>query len=125
MSRRSRNRQNPSPSSPPAIDRTNQPAASNRVATVTQSLSFTGPLPPPAMLERYNQVFPGCAERIVLMAESQATHRQHLESTHLQGALEAQKRGQIFALIIGMAAVIGGVVLVAFDKDAAGLSAII
>ncbi len=32
--------------------------------------SFSGPLPPPVMLQQYNQVFPGCGERIVRMAEA-------------------------------------------------------
>jgi uncharacterized membrane protein len=33
------------------------------------------------MLAHYEQVFPGCAERIVKMAENQAEHRQGLERT--------------------------------------------
>jgi len=34
-----------------------------------QAYSFSGPLPPPEILEKYNQVVPGLAERIITMAE--------------------------------------------------------
>ena len=77
------------------------------------------------MLERYNQVFPGCAERIVAMAESQSSHRQHLESTHSQGTQKTERRGQVFGFLLGMTAIVGGIGLIAFDKDAAGLASII
>ena len=40
---------------------------------VSASISaFKGPLPPPELLERYNQIVPNGADRIVAMAESLA-----------------------------------------------------
>lgn len=44
-----------------------------------QEVSYAGPIPPPAMLARYNEVLPGAAERILKMAEEQSSHRQYLE----------------------------------------------
>jgi uncharacterized membrane protein len=43
--------------------------------------SFQGPLPPPAMLQAYENIVPGAAARILAMAETQASHRRELEKT--------------------------------------------
>lgn len=77
------------------------------------------------MLQQYNQIFPGCAERIVQMAESQASHRQDLERTVIHGNIRAERLGQIFAFIIAMSAIVGGVVLIMFGRDVEGLVAIL
>lgn len=45
---------------------------------------FSGPLPPPEVLEKYNAIEPGSANRIIRMAESQAQHRQSLERTVIE-----------------------------------------
>lgn len=77
------------------------------------------------MLAQYNTVFPGCAERIVKMAESQSEHRQHLEKSVIESNVKAEQRGQIFAFILGALAIVGGIGLIAFGKDVQGLVAII
>ena len=41
-----------------------------RVFQIVQSEAFRGPLPHPKHLAAYNEILPGCAERIVSMAES-------------------------------------------------------
>lgn len=45
--------------------------------------SLSGPLPPPHVLEKYEQTLPGLADRIVAMAERQSAHRMELERTAL------------------------------------------
>jgi uncharacterized membrane protein len=40
---------------------------------VAKAYSISGPLPPPEVLEKYNQVVPGLADRIITMAEQQAS----------------------------------------------------
>lgn len=54
------------------------PNEENRVV-VHQSTSFSGPLPPPEILRRFDEVVPGAAERIIKMAEEQSGHRRELE----------------------------------------------
>ena len=93
--------------------------------SVAQSVSFTGPLPPPAMLEKYNQVFPGCAERIVAMAESQLAHRHQLERTHLHGSQLAERTGQACGFLLGLVAIVGGIWLIANGKDVQGLVSVL
>lgn len=42
---------------------------------VSQSRHYSGPLPLPEDLARYDQVVPGAAERIIKMAENEMQHR--------------------------------------------------
>ena len=48
------------------------------------SQKFEGPIPPPDVLQRYDELMPGAASIIIEMAQKQAAHRQLLE-------LEAQR----------------------------------
>lgn len=77
------------------------------------------------MLEQYNRVLPDGANRIVAMAESQLQHRQSLEGAVVRGNLRAEIRGQVFGFILGLAAIGGGISLIAHDKDVQGLVAIL
>lgn len=67
-----------------------------------ESYEFTwvGPLPPPDVLVRYNEAFPGCAERIVAQAEKQSEHRQHLERITVEGNVHSEERGSWQAFLI-------------------------
>jgi uncharacterized membrane protein len=87
--------------------------------------SFSGPLPPPHILSEYEAVFPGCAERIVAMAERQSAHRHELERTHIRSNSLVERRGQIFAFLITGTAIAGGTYLISIGKDASGLTSII
>lgn len=92
--------------------------------TVLQQ-SYSGPLPPPAALEKYDQVLPGSAERILSMAESQHRHRQNLELNVVNSNISAQRLGVILGFVIAMTTILGGIYLVATGKPASGLAAII
>ena len=54
--------------------------------------TFTGPMPPPDLLRQYDAVVLGAAERILVMAEKEARHRQSNESQALAANIEAQKQ---------------------------------
>lgn len=92
--------------------------------------SFRGPLPPPDLLQGYENVLPGMAERILAMSESEMRQRHALE----QGLLELDRQelsqnfsnereinhcdykqirfGQICGLIIALTAIIAGALIV-------------
>jgi len=89
---------------------------------VSQQYSFFGRLPPPEVLEKYNQAMPGLDERIITMAEQQGRHRQEIEKT---SNAFVQKVGPLLGFIVAMTAVIGGIMLVLKGKDGYGLAAII
>lgn len=72
-----------------------------KVVRVSQS-SFRGPLPPPEILAHYNEVVKDGAERIMKMAENQATHRMTLENKAITSQLSQSMKGQIFGFIIAL-----------------------
>jgi uncharacterized membrane protein len=80
------------------------PQASTEI--VHQSATFEGPMPPPAILEGYERLVPGAAERILAMAESDTKHQHAIEFAALHAAEGEVKRGQIFAFVIGLAALL-------------------
>ena len=87
---------------------------------IHQHSSFSGPLPHPEILKRFDEVVPGSAERIIKMAEGQFAHRTELERKVIDSDISRSKWGQILGFLI---AVIGlGVSLVAilYGKQWAG-----
>jgi uncharacterized membrane protein len=63
----------------------------SREVVVTEiSQSFSGPLPHPDVLRKFNEIIPGAAERIIKMAEDQSIHRKELEK--LEFLCMVQKR---------------------------------
>lgn len=69
---------------------------------ISYQRTHIGPLPPPEILEQYNNVVPDGAERIIRMAEKQQNHRMELEKRFLISQSAQSKLGQWFGLIIGV-----------------------
>ncbi|MEN5378906.1 DUF2335 domain-containing protein [Sphingobacterium kitahiroshimense] len=90
------------------------------VRTVVQMKSHSAPIPDPETLAGYNNIVPGAAERILVMAEKQQEHRMTLESKHLNEQLGQSKLGQIFGLIIALVALFAGSFLTMHDYDYVG-----
>lgn len=97
MNQKLRNKQQQSP--PGTITTTSQ-----RV-----DMSWSGPLPPPGDLARYNEVTPGLADRIVSMAENEAIHRHDQERRQLAGDMVANRAilverriGQVLAFVVAL-----------------------
>jgi uncharacterized membrane protein len=86
---------------------------------------FSGPLPPPDVLIKYNDAHPGAADRILKMAETQVEHRQGLERSVVEANCRVQKSGPIYGFVICMTAILGGVYLIRVGDNAYGLAAII
>uniref|UniRef100_Q3ASH4 DUF2335 domain-containing protein n=1 Tax=Chlorobium chlorochromatii (strain CaD3) TaxID=340177 RepID=Q3ASH4_CHLCH len=65
---------------------------------VTKSLqAFSGPLPHPDLLREYENILPGCAERILVMAELEQTKRHEITERESKGLLDHLARGQHYA----------------------------
>jgi len=62
---------------------------------------FSGPLPPPAVLQGYEDVLPGAAERIVQMAEQEQRQRHAFDNSLAASVTRQQERGQQFAFLLG------------------------
>ena len=87
--------QEPQPSDPPNA---------TQMRASLQQVSFSGPLPPPEILRGYETLIAGAAERILVIAEEDAKHQRAIEMAALQAARAESRMGQIFGLIIGVAA---------------------
>ena len=87
--------------------------------------SFSGPLPLPSLLAKYNEVIPNGAERIMVMAEKQSEHREQLERRVVDGNVANQTRGSWFAFIIVLVALVEGFYLILQGKNSSGLATII
>lgn len=70
--------------------------------------SFSSPLPPPEILEKYGQIIPNGAERIMVMAEAQSAHRRDLEKTVMATDSRNSFLGLIFGLTIGLVTILTG-----------------
>jgi uncharacterized membrane protein len=73
------------------------------VREVIEVISYSGPFPPPEMLEKYERALPGSADRIFKMAEEQAHHRRKVESDILKSDIRDSKLGLWFGLIVALA----------------------
>ena len=68
-------------------------------SVIYQSVEYSGPLPAPGMLAKYNEVLPGAADRIIAMAENQAAHRQEKELIKVK----AEARDSLLGIISAVA----------------------
>jgi uncharacterized membrane protein len=71
---------------------------------VTRISSFSGPLPPPDILQKYKDIQPDFPERILKLTEQEAVHRREITRKALR--LEAIETflGQLFGLVVALAA---------------------
>ncbi len=63
---------------------------------------FSGPLPPPEIMEHYGRIIPDAPERILKMAEKEQSIRHRMRKEFAQ----FKRRGQWFALLIVLGALV-------------------
>ena len=102
---------------------------------IAQVEAWSGPLPHPDLLQRYEEILPGAAERILVIAENQQRHQisqerkilEHegiaLESARTSIRAESRRSdfGMAIAAVIALAGLIGGVALIALDRWEQGI----
>lgn len=79
--------------------------------SIERSSSFSGPLPPPALLKEYSDIVKNGAERIFQMTEKQSAHRMQLEDHAIREELEQSRRGQNFGFALGVLGLILATIL--------------
>lgn len=82
--------------------KTLRPEQRNVVIQAIRQESFSGPIPHPELLQKYDEVKSGFAERIVSMAERQLDHRLDCEEKVVDGSVNESKRGQNYGLIVAL-----------------------
>jgi len=65
--------------------------------------AFSGPLPPPELLEHYNKIIPDGADRLLRLVELQSGHRRTSETKSLDASISITKRGQFLAFLLSLA----------------------
>ena len=94
------------------------------VVAVQQEVVFRGPLPSPDMLRKYNDAHPEAAAIILRVFQEQGEHRRKLEAAVVGKGIMRADRGQVFGFVIAMTALVGGVLLLLFNKSIEGYSTI-
>lgn len=114
MSKKSRRIQsnNPPPLSP-------KPPQNQSIAQI-QFEQYQGLLPHPKILDEYDQIVPGAAERIIRMAEDQAKHRQDLEKMVIGSDTTDSNAGLKFGFILALLAIICGTSCILYGYSVSG-----
>lgn len=84
------------------------------------SSTFSGPLPPPDILARYNDALPDGAERIIALAERQAAHRMALESRVVDADIKRSNLGLGAGLLVALAGLFASFLMVDRGNAVAG-----
>lgn len=84
---------------------------SETAVTIERSTMHIGPIPSPEVLAEYNQIDPTFANRILVMAEQQALHRQNIENKIISSGTRDSLCGIIFGFLIGITALIVALIL--------------
>jgi len=79
------------------------------VASFQAAASFSGPLPPPQILDQYNESVPDGANRIISMAEEQSKHRMGLEKYVVERESRRSDLGLVAGLVVSLAFLGGSV----------------
>jgi uncharacterized membrane protein len=83
-----------------------------------------GPLPPPAELEKYENMFPGATKLLFDNFIRQSDHRMELEKAVIKNDAKRAGRGQIISAVLAFLCIVSGSILTYFGKDTVGLSLI-
>lgn len=72
---------------------------------------YAGPLPHPNILEKFEQILPGAADRILKQAEAQTEHRIEIEKKVVSADIIKSYLGLVFGFILGLSGIGSGVYL--------------
>ena len=95
------------------------------VSVFSAAAFFSGPLPPPQVLEGYERTLPGLADRITTMAEQTAQHRRDMERKREDRDTKVELRGQVFGFVIALSSFTAGAVLIAIGRPVYGMTALL
>jgi uncharacterized membrane protein len=84
----------------------NAEGASDTNVTKVEHASWAGPLPPPAILEQFNQIVENGAERIFSQWELETAHPRAYEASALRGSMWLDGIGRVTAFTFAMAALV-------------------
>lgn len=112
------------------------PDSSGQPSGILLQASWDGPLPPPEILQHYDTIVPGAANRILEMAENWQRHQEQYEKTEqeqegyalattrkvVMGNSKRSYLGVICAFVIAITGLVGGIILSATGSWTSGLT---
>ncbi len=118
-----------SSSGPPAVPEANevQQPRSTVLAQIhaVEFTAYSGPIPPPDLLQRFDEVFPGAAKQILGEFVQESSHRRAMERKVVSAESFKEVAGSLFAGLIGLSGVGGGIWLAHEGRATGGLSSIL
>ena len=84
------------------------------------TIQWFSPYPPPEILQGYDKVVPGFAERVVREVEKQSEHRQKLESQVVLADIKKSYLGMALGFVVALAGLAAAVVCVWHGGQVAG-----
>jgi uncharacterized membrane protein len=103
-----------------------KPAKNQTVNMAVQhQQAYSGPIPDPDSLARYEQIQPGLTERIMNMAEKEAEHRRENDKLIVKSSIRMATIGILFAFFSVL--LFGGIIVYAVYKESnvAALSTVV
>jgi len=115
----------------------------DQVREVFLSRHFSGPLPPPEVLDDYGQIIPNAPERFFRIWEQEVSHRRELEQAQIRDQRELQqaqirdrqqlreaqirerRRTQACAMILALSVLTASVYFISQGHEAAGTSVLL
>lgn len=92
---------------------------------IQQTTISTGPIPTPDALAKYESIKPGITDIFLKTYQDQVNHRIEVENKVVNNNNDLSQKGQKYAFIICLVAIILGFILILFDKNIIGLISIV
>jgi len=89
-------------------------------ASSSVSTSYSGPIPPPELLKRFDEIEPGTAKKILQLWEDQSRHRMGLEKYVIHSDVYRSWAGLVCGFLIAVFTIVTGGYLVLSGHDGAG-----
>jgi uncharacterized membrane protein len=93
-----------------------------QVQSISQQITYSGPLPTSSEFAQYDKTLPGAADRILALAEKQVETRLDNESAIVNATIEQSRRGQFMAFGISVLSLRALGLSIYFDKPTAAIA---
>lgn len=93
---------------------------SHSVISMQQVSEFSGPLPHPGILEGYEKILPGSADRILTLAEQEANYRRQIDNSIINTESRDSLLGIIFAFVLSLAFLVCGTIIIIIADEISG-----
>lgn len=101
-------------------NKSSQAVAARHQVAVSAEYHHSGPIPDPHTLRMYDEIMPGAANRIMVMAEEQAKHRKELERTVIRSRSRDSLLGIISGFLIALVTILSGVYVIVHGYEWSG-----